>query len=347
MKKLACLVFIFVLMIPFVFAGGAKDKASGNKIVIYTSMYQDIIDALQKDLSARFPAYNVEFVYGGTGSLRARVTSELASGRLGCDMLLVATSTYALEVKEKGILHPYKSPEASSLAFDYDPDGCWYPVRVSNMVLAYNPEKNARDSVPHSFYDFANDPSVKNAISMNNPLVSGTSMAAVTALRDKYGLDYYKALGRQNVMIDSGAVALQKLESGEAKVAMILEESILKKRQEENSKLEVIYPTDGVVMIPSTIMTINDQWSANRNTKAAEAITDWFLSAEGQDAIVDGWMHSVRTDFPRIPYDSIPTKEILANSMPVNWDFRESEKIQDDFEDYALSTRDINLNPNQ
>ncbi|MCL2758756.1 MAG: ABC transporter substrate-binding protein, partial [Treponema sp.] len=163
----------------------------------------------------------------------------------------------------------------------------------------------------------------------------GTSMATLTALKDKYGYEYFDALGRQRVQIEYGtAEAIRKLESGEYRTIMILEESILQKR-EEGSNLEVIYPTDGTVMIPSTIMIINNKWSANRNTTAAEAITDWFLSEKGQNAIVSGWMHSVRKDFPRLPYDARPTNEIRANSMPVNWEsnYRQREEIIARFED--------------
>jgi len=178
-------------------------------------------------------------------------------------------------------------------------------------------------------------------VSMSNPLTSGTAMASVTALRDKYGYEYFDALGRQNVMVESGAVALTKLETGECKVIMILEESVLKKRQEEKSKLEVIYPTDGTILIPSTIMTVADKWSANNNTKSAELITDWFLGPDGQSAIVDGWMHSVRTNFPRLPYDAIPTSQIQANNMPVNWEncFRQREEIRTKFEELVTRRR--------
>jgi iron(III) transport system substrate-binding protein len=66
-------------------------------------------------------------------------------------------------------------------------------------------------------------------------------------------------------------------------------------------------------------MTVNDEWSANKNTAAAEAITDWFLSTEGQSYIIAGWMHSVRKDAAKAPYDAIPTAEIRANHMPVDW----------------------------
>ena len=339
MKKIASIILILAMAIPAVFAGGSRDKdtkGSSNKIVIYTSMYEYVIDSVKQNLQKQYPEITIEFVYGGTGNLQNRVASEQASGRLGCDILMVAEPAYALELRQNDMLHPFKSREAANLAFDYDAEGYWYPVRVSNMVLAYNPGKQAKDSIPNSFHDFANDRRVRGAISMRSPLTSGTSMATVTALRDKYGYDYFDALSKQNIQIDYGSdTTLAKLETGEYSVVMILEESILRRRQ-EGSKLEVIYPTDGAVMIPSPIMIINDKWSANRNTQAAESIADWFLRPEGQDAIVDGWMHSVRTNFPKLPYDARPTNEIRSGSIAVNWNnyFNQRKEIQDRFQDY-------------
>jgi iron(III) transport system substrate-binding protein len=352
MKRFLFFVLILALAVPVIFAGGgggqqaapsggASNQGVTGRIMIYTSMYEDIIEAVDKVLARQFPNARIEFFYGGTGALQAKIAAEQASNRLGCDMLMVAEPAYSLELKENGMLHPYISKEASALAFDYDREGYWYPVRLCNMVLAYNPEKFAKNTIPNSFRDFAFDANVRGAISMGNPLTSGTTMASVTALRDKYGYEYFDALGRQNVMVESGSVALTKLETGECKVIMILEESVLKKRDEERSKLEVIYPTDGTILVPSTIMTINDRWSANRNLPAAQAITDWFLGPDGQNAIVDGWMHSVRTNFPRLPYDAIPTGQIRANNMPVNWEnvFRQREEIRTRFEELVTRRR--------
>jgi len=342
MKKIICLFLLITAAISFAFASGGSDAGSKNKIVIYTSMYQDVIDSVKEDLKKRFPKYNIEFVYGGTGTLENKISTERSNGRLGCDILMTADPAYSLELKEKGILHPFMSKEAPNLAFDYDPEGYWYPVRVSNMTLAYNPEKFSKNNLPDSFRSFAFDPRAAGAISMRNPLVSGTTMAAATALKDKYGYEYFEALGKQKVMIDYGSdETIRKLESGECKIVMILEESILKIRQEKKSKLEVIYPTDGVVVIPSPVMIVNNKWSANRNTKAAEEISNWFLSAEGQNAIVSGWMHSVRTDFDKIPYDSKPIKEIRSNSIPVIWEnvYRQRGDIQRRFEQYLAGRR--------
>ena len=349
MKKTMSLVLILCFALPLIFAKGSSDKGPAaeargpsNRIVIYTSMYQNAIDTVRRDLLKQFPQYQIEFVQGGTGIIQARIAAEQSAGRLGCDILMVAEPAYSLELKDKGLLHPFKSNESVNLAFDYDPDGYWYPVRVSNMVLAFNPDKYLRSVVPGSFYEFAHDPRVVNAISVRNPIVSGTAMATATALRDKYGYAYFEALGKQRPKIDYGAEdTISKLESGECKVVMILEESILRIRQEEKSRLEVIYPGDGTVVIPSTIMIVNNEWSANRNIQAAEVIAGWFLTEAGQNVIVDAWMHSVRKGFPRRPFDARATDEIRANSIPVMWDnvYHQRDEIRRGFEEYIAAVR--------
>ena len=140
---------------------------------------------------------------------------------------------------------------------------------------------------------------------------------------------------KQKVMVESGSVALAKLETGECKVIMILEESVLKKREEEGSKIEVIYPDDGTICVPSPIMTVDEKWSANKNVKVCEELTDWFLSPEGQSYIVKAWMHSVRSDSVNPPFDAIPTEEIRKNAMPVSWEraFRERSELRTNFEE--------------
>ena len=313
-----------------------SDNPTG-KVVIYTSMYEDIIEQIDRQLEDVFPDCDIEFFYGGTGTLQAKIAAEIDAGVLGCDMMMVAEPSYSLELKEKDLLHPYIYEDAATLSQEYDQEGYWYPVRICNMVLAYNPEKYSKDELPNSFYDFAFDESMQGTISMSNPLTSGTAMASISALKDKYGYEYYEALGKQNVMVESGSVALTKLETGECKEIMVLEESVLKKREEEGSLLEVIYPTDGTIVIPSTIMTVNEEWSANKNTAACEALTKWFLNQDGQENIVKAWMHSVRTDFPNPPYDAIPTTEIMENNMPVNWEncYKNREELRTKFEEFV------------
>lgn len=323
MKKIAALLLAGMMVFS-----GAAFAADKPKVTIYTSMYEDIIEAMSEVIEEKFPEYDVQFFYGGTGTLAAKIAAERETKKLGCDILMVADPAYSLELKDLGMLHAYKSPEAAHLAFGYDPEGYWYPVRVLNMILAYNSEMYKAEDLPRSFKDFAADKSLDRECSMSNPLTSGTALASISALKDKYGYEYFDQLGANHVMVESGSVALTKLETGECKEIMILEESVLKKREEEDSDLTVIYPTDGIISIPSPIMTIAEEWSAHENIEACERLTDWFLSKDGQQYIVKGWMHAVRDDMDIAPYDAIPTAEIAAHGMPVNWERELAERTE-------------------
>ena len=316
-------------------AAGASWAAERPKVTIYTSMYEDIIEAMTEVLREKFPDYDVEFFYGGTGTLQAKIAAERDTKKLGCDMLMVADPSYALELKEQSLLHAYLSKEAEAIGLDYDPEGYWYPVRILNMILAYDSEKHKEEELPRSFKAFAEDEGMTSAISMPNPLTAGTALVAISALKDKYGYEIFDELAERRVMVESGSVALTKLETGECKVIMILEESVLKKREEEDSTIAVIYPTDGTICVPSPIMTVNDEWSAHGNAKICEELTDWFLSADGQQYIVKGWMHSVRKDATVYPYDAKATGEIMAGAMPVSWEhcLRERPELRTQFEE--------------
>ena len=317
------------------------DTEITGKIVIYTSMYEDIIDNVKEKLKKKFPNLEVEFFQGGTGTLQSKIAAEMQSNKLGADILMVAETSYALELKEKGILHPYISKNAENIALDYDKEGYWYPVRISNMILAYNPEKISKDKVAQSFEEFAGKPELSGKISIPDPLKSGTALASVSALNEKYGEKYFQTLAGQKPTVESGSVAVTKLETGEALQIMILEESILKKREEEKSVLEIIYPSDGVISTPSPIMSIIEELSASKNMKAVEAVTDWFLSPEGQQAIVAGWMHSVLKNPEKAPYDAIPTSEVLKSAMPINWEstYKNRESLRLMFEKNILKSK--------
>ena len=87
--------------------------------------------------------------------------------------------------------------------------------------------------------------------------------------------------------------------------------------------------------MPSTVMTVAEGKSANKNTAACEAITDWLLSDEGQSYIVKGWMHSVFTDYATEPDDGKPTQELMDTNIPVDWEkcYNERDSIRTLFQE--------------
>ena len=341
MKKLILVLFTAVMLLTVCVPAMAVNEDVEGELVIYTSMYPFVIDMMNEAIQKEFPNLvpgidGSFFFYGGTSSLITKIYGEMGDGRdqpLETDMLMVAEPAFSLELKDYGYLHQFMVGDvANRLRFPYDEEGYWYPVRVCNMVLAYNPEMvdswAAKGvNIPKSYKDFAYDPALKGYISMSDPMTSGTAYAAVVGLLGKYGEEYLEKLGENSVMRESGSTAIAKLQSGECAAIMILEESILKYINDEAAKgnevtnLEIIYPEDGVVLVPSTVMIVAEEFSKNVNTEAAEAVADWLLSEEAQKLIMQGYMHSVLADMKEYPEHSIPTDDLIKMDMGIDWEY--------------------------
>ena len=339
MKKVIFGILAVVMTLTVCCTALAVNEDVEGELVIYTSMYQFVIDMMDEALKKEFPNLTPGldgsfFFYGGTSSLITKIYGEMGDKRdhpLDTDMFMVAEPAFSLEMKDYGYLHQFEINDAANrLRFPYDEEGYWYPVRALNMVLAYNPEMvdswAAKGiTIPHTYKDFAYDPALKGYISMSDPMTSGTAYASVVALMDKYGEEYLDKLGENKVMRESGSTAIAKLQSGECAAIMILEESILKYIADEEAKgntvsnVAVIYPDDGVILIPSTVMIVAEEFSKNVNTEAAEAVAEWLLSDEAQKLIMQGYMHSVLSDMDEYPAHSIPTDELIEKDMGIDW----------------------------
>lgn len=347
MKKRIALLLALVLGLSVCGSALAVQEDVEGEIVIYSSMYQFVLDMLDEAIRAEFPNLKPGnggsfFVYGGSSSLIVDIHDQMLEGALGCDLLLVAEPSLSLELKEAGWLEPVMLETAGErLRFPYDEDGCWYPVRVCNMVLAYNPEREADFAakgvtIPRTFKKFAADRSLKGLISMGNPLTSGTAFAAVASLTqfDHYGRQFLRNLATNLVVTESSSQAFDKLASGECAAVMVLEEAVLKVLKDAEdagtprTDLACIYPEDGVILIPSAMMTVAEEHSKNKNVAACRALEEWLLSDEAQEIILKGFMHSPLKGM-NPPWNSVDTDTLIGRDMGVNWEnvYKHREEI--------------------
>ena len=91
------------------------------------------------------------------------------------------------------------------------------------------------------------------------------------------------------------------------------------KKGNEVKNLEIIYPDDGVILIPSTVMIVAEEYSKNVNIEAAEAVADWFLTDEAQEIVQKAYMHSPLVSMKEPPAHSIPTQDLIEKDMGVDW----------------------------
>jgi len=305
-----------------------KPKISG-KLMIYTSIYPDIIEVVKPSLKKAFPDLDVQWFQAGTETVITKVTGEIGAKKIQADLLMVADPSYYLTLREKDLLLKYDSPNRKDVTAAKDAEGYWTGVRISNMIIAYNTAKVKPEDAPKTFKELT-EPKWKDKVAIPSPLLSGSAYVAVGVLADKYGWDYFTKLKANGAKIEPGNSAIQnKLVTGEYLAAMILEENILK-IMDKGEPIKVIYPEDGTIVIPSPIAIFN----STQNPEAAKAVTDWWLSKEGQEAIVKGWMHSVRGDVAP-PKGAPELKSFLTKGdLKPNWEklSKEMEKTKNEFQ---------------
>jgi len=296
---------------------GQSETSSGpsGKIMIYTSIYPDIINLVSPELEKAFPNLTVEWFQGGTEQVTAKMAAEIEAGKIGADLLMVADPSYYIYLKGEDLLLPYKSENFDAVAVDKDTKDYTYTgVRISNVVIGYNTNLVKPEEAPKTFRELT-DPKWKDQVVIVDPTLSGTALDSTYALSEKYGWEYFQELRDNGAVIGGGNSSVEtKLVTGEFKVAVILEENLLKVK-DRGEPVEVVYPEDGVIIVPSPIGIL----STTQNAEAAKAVVDWWLSPEGQKAIVTGWMHSVRTDVES-PKGAQPLAEFAPNAMKLDWE---------------------------
>ncbi|MEN6566745.1 MAG: ABC transporter substrate-binding protein [Veillonellales bacterium] len=338
MKKrmLVCVALIAaVTFLAMVFAGcgsstADKPKAGGGPkgtVMIYTSIYPDIIESVKPAMAKAFPDLEIQWFQGGTEKVMTKVSGEIEANKVQADLLMVADPSYYITLKNQGLLLKYDAPNRKDVKINKDADGYWTGVRISNMVIAYNTSKVNPADAPKSWQDLL-DPKWNGRIAMPSPLLSGTAYVTAGALSDKFGWDYFTALKNNGLKVEEGNAAIQnKLITGEYLAVVILEENILKMAA-KGEPVKVVYPEDGTVVIPSPIAIMKD----SKNPEAAQAVLNWWLSKEGQEAVVKGWMHSVRDDVEP-PKGAPALKTFIDKSFKLDWDklSQDAEKIKDTF----------------
>lgn len=313
----------------------SAEPVSG-KLMVYSSIYLHIIEQLKPVLREKFPTIDIQWFYGGSEKVIAKLTAEFEQGSTMADLILIADPAYYNTLKRDNRLLQYKSPNLKFLNSQWiDRDGYYSGVRINVMGIAYNKNLVAAKDLPRTWWDLV-DPKWKGKVGMPNPLLSGTSFITVAGLArsPKHGWTFFEKLRKNNVACEPGNGAVEtKLLSGQLAVGMLLEENVLKGIS-EGKPLGFIYPSDGPIVNPAPIAIMK----TTKNPEAAKAVYDFFLSKEGQQAILNGWMHSVRTDMPSPKNASMKIAEIQKFSLPMDWDAisKEPDKVKEKFDQTVL-----------
>lgn len=285
---------------PAVRAG--PDAAPTGEVWVYTSMYPEVLDALEVLIEARLPGVQPLWFQAGSEKVAQRVEAEWAAGGSPACLLMTSDPFWYARLADQGRLQPHLTPNV--LQIDHalvDEDALWVAARRSLVVLAVNASIPEAER-PGSFADLA-DPRWNGKITAPDPLASGTAFTWLAFQLRARDWAYVDAL-RRNALVAAGgnSAVLARVVSGERPVGVILLENLL---TAEPPGVVTVLPSDGAVVVPGPIAMTADC----RNPVAARAVYDLLMSPEGQKLLVVGDMYAALPSLP--PPDGAPPLDVI------------------------------------
>jgi iron(III) transport system substrate-binding protein len=209
------------------------------------------------------------------------------------DLIWIEGSAVAERLGRSKVLHAFPEltlkTEYTDVGRKIAPaSGFFFPTNVSTTGIAVNTSKVAAADMPTSWADLAK-PAFAGAVAAKDPNLSGPAYQWLAGLFQTVGVEKGEALLSKILTnkalsgLPSGGAVNKQLITGNAKVG-IAQDSATFSKIAAGEPLTAVYPTEGVVALPSSIAAS----AHSKNLDAARQFIEFVLSPEGQAAMMDG-----------------------------------------------------------
>ena len=244
---LRCLsmLLLVAMLVPMLLTGCGSKK---EKILIFTSVEDYVIEDMNARLSEQFPDYDITVEYQSTGNHAAKLKTE--GKETECDITYDLEYAYMEQLAEAGVLADLSAYDTSIYNADTVVSKNYLiQCRVGGAVILNTEvlkEKNLPE--PTSYEDLL-DPKYKGLISMANPKSSGTGYMFYKSLVNAWGED--KAVQYFNDLTPN---ILQYTSSGSGPVNALLQKEVAigfgmtshaVTQINEGAKLKIVYFEEG------------------------------------------------------------------------------------------------------
>ena len=311
MKKFVTLMLALALVLSMTALASAE--APSGKVMLYSSMQEAQLQAIEAAFEAKYPTVDMEYYYAGGGKLVTKMTTEAQDGgQIASDLVWLGDPSDYEAFKANGWLEPYISPETEHIAKEYiDPDGYYTAGRLVTMGIAWFIGVDEADA-PKTWNDLL-DPKWKNQIIMTDPSQASTTKYWMAAMMQspKYGEAYFQALKDNGVELESGTTATHNRVADASYQVGICLDYVSANLIAEGSPMAFHYTTEDVITMTSPIALIK----GCANEANGKLLMDFILSKEGQEVLVANNLVSVRDDVEM----KVDTSAIAAINMEVDY----------------------------
>jgi iron(III) transport system substrate-binding protein len=292
-------------------------RAAGGEVMLYTSLNSmfsnKIIDTFNQQNKYGVTAKSF---YTQARELRQRIVAENTAGRVLHDVVEFSSVPGFVELKKKGWLMQYESPEAAKYDAQYrDKDNYWCTSRSGPLAYGYNTTLISKEM--KSWKDFA-DPAIgAGKVGGTDPRTNEGSSVwyYCTRTNPDLGLPFWQQLAENKMRFaTSNGQAVTLMLSGEVPVVECSAFNIYTSKYTDGAPVNVVYPTE---VVPMTITPVGIA-AGSKNPDGAKVLVDWWLSKEGQTVIRDiNGANSPRDDVERLPNTPSNT-DIKAMVPPID-----------------------------
>lgn len=240
-KKIALLAGMAALSALMLVGCGEKKE----KIVIYTSNEDYLVEYTEKRMKEQFPQYDIVLEYKSTGEHAAALKA--AGTATDCDITTDLEYGYAAQIADLGYLADLTGISDFSVYTDDTVQSKYYIPELRNGgCIAINLDRLAELGLDKpTCYEDLLDPQYKNQISMPNPNSSGTGYMFLLSLVNEWGeaeaLGYFDKLAENiHSFTASGSAPVSSLAMGEVAIALGMTSDAVTQKK-EGANLEILF----------------------------------------------------------------------------------------------------------
>lgn len=301
---------IILLLIVTILFSLLADTENKESIVICASTEQFRNDALQEQLSERFPDKNIIVMYMPTGKAAAKVYAEGTNSEV--DILVGMETGYLNKIEGSlaDVSGISKVPYLDGVAVS-DNDNLWVTWERQAGAIIVNTEILAKHGLekPQTLNDLLK-PEYKGLVAMPDPKSSGTGYFFyknwVNTMGEEATLEYVDAL-HENLkqFTESGSGPIKMLKQGEIAIGLALTFQAVSEMN-EGQPFEIIFPETGSPYSLTGTAVINGHQSKDGVKEVYDFIVNEFLVYDKEnfspEQIYDGQINLIPNYPQEIPY---------------------------------------------
>ena len=194
---------------------GAKKE---GRLVVYGTLGVDAARPMLEKFRQAHPYISIGHYRSGSTGIYNRVVNEGRAGKHEVDIIELSAGPVA-ELIRSGFVDPYRSPETDAVRPEFiDPRHLWNAYHYLVVGLAYNKNLVKSSEVPKTYQDLLLPRWRGRKMSLDRD-AGDIFGALLDGWGEKEGIDYFRKLAKQEILIRSGyTLQAQLLAAGEVEI---------------------------------------------------------------------------------------------------------------------------------